>query len=163
EFRGPVTIAAVCTPPVGGPITASQTYPIRAPLSPPLVIGGLPAGTTCQVTEPDNGATPAVSVTTTPDLPLTVTIGPGEKQTVTNPCTPTSGSLIVSKVIAGSLAGQQGPVQIVATCNGTPTTFTIAAGATTPAPFAISGLPPGTTCVITEPVDGSTPTIDVTT
>jgi hypothetical protein len=165
EFRGPVTISAVCTPVAGAPVTASRTYPVRSPLSPPLVLGGLPAGTTCQVTEPDTGASSALAVTTTPTLPVTVTIGPAEKQvvTITNTYTAAAGSVIVSKAITGSMAGHQGAVAITATCGGTPTTFDVPAGATSPAPFSITGLTAGTTCVITEPVDGSSPAIDVTT
>ncbi len=154
EFRGSITITASCTTPAGVPVAASQTYPPRAPL-PPLVVGGLPVGTVCIVDEPANGSTPALSVTTMPPLPTTVTIGTRESVTITNTYTPAAGSLIVVKEITGSAAGQHGPIQIVATCAETPTTFSIPAGATTIQPFTVTGLPAGTTCVITEPVGGS--------
>ena len=164
EFRGQVTIEAVCTPPTGDPVTAIESYPPRSPL-PPLVVGGLPSGTQCVVTEPENGSTPALAVTTTPTLPQTVTIEAEERETVTitNTYTPIDGSLTVIKQITGTVAGQQGPIAITATCGGTPTTFPIPASALTAPPFTITGLPAGTTCVIAEPVDGSSAAVDVTT
>ena len=115
EFRGSITVTATCTPPGGGPVTASQTYPPRAPF-PPLVIGGLAAGTVCTITEPVDGSTPALDVTTTPSLPLVVTIDAGEHETatITNTYTPVNGTLIVAKDIDGPAAGQQGPIEITA-------------------------------------------------
>ncbi len=164
EFRGTVVVTAECTPPVGPPVTVTQTYPPRSPL-PPLVVGGLPAGTICVVSEPANGATPALNVTTTPALPLTVTIGPSERQsnTIVNTYIPVAGSLSIVKDIAGSAAGQQGPIEITATCGGSTTTFSISAGATSAGPFTVTGLSPGTTCVVDEPVNGATSTVQVTT
>jgi hypothetical protein len=163
ELRGTITITAVCTPPTGPPVTASRSYPPRSPLE-PLVVGGLPAGTTCEVTEPENGATPALTVTTTPTPPVLATIDAGERETVTitNTYTPAAGSLIVVKEITGTSAGQQGAIRIVATCGGVPSTLDIPAGATTAEPLTVTGLDAGTVCSITEPIDGSTPSVDVT-
>ena len=146
EFRGAITVTAVCTPPGGTPITATQTYPPRAPL-PPLAVGGLPAGTSCVIDEPATGATEALDVTTTPTLPATVTIGADDHQTVTitNTYTPVVGSLSIVKQITGSAAGQQGPIQLTATCGTSSTTFSIPAGATSSPPFTIVGLASGTT------------------
>jgi Domain of unknown function (DUF5979) len=151
-------------PPVGTPVTASRTYPRGGPL-PPLAIGGLAAGTTCTITEPQDGSSPALAVTTTPALPLTVTIGAGARETVTITDTyaTAEGALIVVKEITGSAGGQQGAVDITATCGGTTNTFSVPAGATNPEPFTVTGLPAGISCTIAEPNDGSTPTIDVTT
>ncbi len=162
EFRGSITIAAECTTPADDVITESRTYPPRAPL-PPLVVGGLPLGTVCVVTEPENGSTPALTVTTTPTLPHTVTIGARETVTITNTYAPTPGALVVDKQITGSMAGQQDPIQVTATCAGTTTTLDIPAGATTTPPLIITGLPAGTSCVIAEPLNGDTPTLVVTT
>jgi hypothetical protein len=75
------------------------------------------------------------------------------------------GSLLIDKTIAGPLAGRQGPVTIHAACNGGALSqdFGIAAGS--PAGTlsqSFDGIPAGSTCTVTETVDGGTATIAAT-
>ena len=86
--------------------------------------------------------------------------------TITNTYDYLPGTLTVNKVIAGPAAGSQGPVTIHVACDGTALTpdFDIAAGK--PAGTysqTWTGIPAGSTCTVTEPVNGSTSTVSVTT
>jgi len=69
------------------------------------------------------------------------------------------GSLVVTKAIAGAAAGQQGPIVITVTCNGTvlQPLFVIPAG--TPASsqsHTYTDIPAGSTCRVVETLDGHT-------
>ena len=85
--------------------------------------------------------------------------GPGPLTSLT-PTAPAPGSLLVTKTIAGPLAGHQGPVTIHVVCNGTALSpdFVIAAG--TPAgnvSHSFDGIPAGSACTVTETADGPPP------
>jgi hypothetical protein len=70
---------------------------------------------------------------------------------------PGPSSLLVTKTIAGPLAGRQGAVTIQAVCNGTAMSpdFTIAAGTSAGSYSRSFGpVPPGSLCTVTETADG---------
>ena len=74
------------------------------------------------------------------------------------------GNLTVTKTIAGPAAGQQGPIAILIDCGVLPNVyaFLIAPGEPgRPVPHAVNGIPAGSTCVVTEVVDGGTSTVSV--
>jgi hypothetical protein len=74
------------------------------------------------------------------------------------------GSLTVTKTIGGSAGGQQGEIRIDVTCNGVGLDpFIIPAGTTGSPSKTYDNLLAGSTCTITETVDGSTATIGVVT
>ena len=125
----------------------------------------IPAGTSCTVTETDNGGSAAVDVTVD-GSPQTVDISAAGSSTVniTDTYEVADGSLTVTKTIAGGSAGTQGRVEIEVLCGGTLLEpFVIPAG--TPAgdeSFTYSGIPGGTRCIVAETVDGRTETVSVT-
>ena len=76
------------------------------------------------------------------------------------PTTPVSGqvagtaSFVIDKVLEGD-AALRGPVTIAVSCsNGREETISFARGVS-PTEQVVGGLAPGTTCTVTEPVDGS--------
>ena len=75
-----------------------------------------------------------------------------------------AGSLLITKTIAGPLAGHQGPVTIHVTCNGTATAdFVI--DSRTPAgsvSHSVDGIPAGSVCTVTETADGATDAVAAT-
>ena len=81
---------------------------------------GIPANSSCVVTETANGSNSTVKVATV-GSGQTVTVGPGQnaQATITDTYTFLTGSLTVTKTIAGPAAGQQGPVTIKVSCDGT--------------------------------------------
>ncbi|MCQ1987893.1 thioester domain-containing protein [Arthrobacter sp. zg-Y844] len=127
----------------------------------------IPAGSTCTVTEPTNGENDSVQVSTI--LPGAVTIVSGTTVTaaVTDTYTFTPGTLVVTKTNTGEAAGAQGEVTIsvVCTLDGTTvvdTTVTIPAGTITPEAAEFPDLEAGTSCTVTETVDGSSEAVAVT-
>src|SRR4029079_1143029 len=93
------------------------------PANPPAgdtatTIGDLPVGTECTVTEPTDGSTAGASVTNTnTGSPATITAGETADVTVTNTYQTAVSSLRVTKTIAGSAAGNQGPVRLHVACD----------------------------------------------
>ncbi|WP_157005288.1 DUF5979 domain-containing protein [Microbacterium trichothecenolyticum] len=129
-------------------------------------IDDLPVGTVCTVTEPQDGSSASVSVTTTvAGSPATITADQITDVTVTNTYETVLSSLQVTKTISGSAAGDQGAVMLHVSCdNGLEQDITIAAN--TPAgdtTTTIDDLPVGTVCTVTEPQDGSSASVSVTT
>ncbi len=125
------------------------------------------AGTRCTVIETSNGGVVGTDVVVTGDG-QEVTIPAGGHKTVhitdtyTAVPSPSPSSLLVTKTIAGPLAGQQGPVAIHVVCNGTAQVpdFIIAAG--TPAGSysqSFGPVPAGSVCTVTETADGATATV----
>ena len=150
-----------------------------APLTPDFVI---PAGTsagdrshiysgiqtpaTCTVTETADGHTSAVSVDVT-GSPHTTTIPAGGAGAahLTDTYGAIPGSLLVTKTIAGPVAGRQGPVTINVVCNGIAQSPDFVIPAKTPAGIvahSFDGLPAGSTCTVTETSNGATATITAT-
>ena len=126
---------------------------------------GILAGTVCTATETANGASATVTVTTS-GSPQSVTIaanGSGSADIVdTYDLVP--GNLTVTKTIAGPAAGQQGRIAILIDCGVLPNVhvFLIAPGEPAgPVPHTVNGIPGGSTCVVTEVVDGGTSTVSV--
>ena len=127
----------------------------------------VPGNVTCTVTEPVTGATGTVTVDTS-GSPQTVTVDAGGtgQANLTDTYDYTSGSLTVTKTIAGSAAGQQGQITIAVVCGNTTLAppFVIPAG--TPGSSVSQtypGIPGNSTCSVQETVDGATTTVDVVT
>ena len=130
---------------------------------------GLPAGTTCTVTETADGATTQVSVETVVDPAggaVTIPAGDGVEVSVTDTYAVNPGALIVDKVILGPAAREQGPITVTVICTldreeVIRQDLTIEAGAGGIVPRTVSGIPEGALCSVTEPVTGETSTVEV--
>ena len=160
--QGEVTITVVCDDDVDRPpfviaagtsgSTESRTYT------------NIPAGTSCTVTETDDGGSDAVDVTID-GSPQTVTISAAGSATanLTDTYQVADGSLIVAKTIAGPSAGDQDEITIRVRCGGTSLDpFVIPAGATGNPSRTYTGIPGGTECIVVETADGRTNTVHVT-
>ena len=122
------------------------------------------AGTTCIVIETSNGAVVGTEVMVTGDgQQVTIPAGGSETVDITDTYSavpsPSPSSLLVTKTIAGPLAGHQGQVIIHVVCNGTAQSpdFIIAGG--TPAGSysqSFGPVPAGSMCTVTETADGAT-------
>ncbi|MCC3297990.1 DUF5979 domain-containing protein [Arthrobacter caoxuetaonis] len=128
----------------------------------------IPVGSTCTITEPTNGETETVAVTTVPPDPVAITAGTTATATVANTYTFLPGTLAVTKTIAGEAAGAQDEVVITVVCTSGETevvndTINIPANATEVTPTEYGDLPAGTSCVVTETSSGETPNIAVET
>ncbi|KAA9135941.1 thioester domain-containing protein [Microbacterium caowuchunii] len=119
--------------------------------------GDLPAGTECEISESSTGATEQVQVT--PSETVTVEIEPGAEVTaaVSNEVTFAPGSLLVTKVLSGAGAGQQGDIVIDIDCGEALTdSFVIPAGTAAGEYTRASGeIPAGTECEISESSTGA--------
>ena len=129
------------------------------------LIQDLPVGISCTVTEPSNGSSAGVSVTTSiVGSPATITAEEVGVD-VTNTYETVLSSLVVTKTIAGGAAGDQGAVTLHVSCdNDLEQDINIPANA--PAgdtATTIENLPVGTVCTVTEPQDGSSAGVSVTT
>lgn len=127
------------------------------------------AGTKCTVIETSNGSVVGTDVVVTGDGQA-VTILAGARKTVdvtdtyTAVSSPGPSSLLVTKTIAGPLAGQQGPVTLHVACDGTGPLpdFVIPAGAPAGSVSQSFGpIPAGSVCTVTETADGATGTAAV--
>ena len=125
------------------------------------------AGTTCTVIETSNGGVVGTNVVVTGDGQQ-VTIPAGGRKTVDITDTysavpsPSPSSLLVTKTIAGPLAGHQGPVTIHVVCNGTAQLPDLVIAAGTPAGSysqSFGPVPAGSVCTVTEAADGATDTV----
>ncbi|MCQ2001862.1 thioester domain-containing protein [Arthrobacter zhaoxinii] len=129
------------------------------------VFSNIPAGASCSITEPVTGATAAVTVTT--ELPGDVEILAGDTvdTMVTNTYSPVPGDLVVTKVITGAAAGEQGEIVLEVRCgtdgSALDETVTIPAGATGELTAEFDGLPAGTECTVTETSTGATSAVRV--
>ena len=161
--QGTIVIHTVCN---GAALTPDLVIPSGAVGDHSIVYSGIPAGTSCVVTETQDGHTSAVSVVVTGSPhKVTIPVGGAAAATITDTYGATPGSLLVTKTIAGPRAGHQGPVTIHVTCNGITLSpdFVIAAG--TPAgsvSHSFDGIPAGSVCTITETEDGATATVTAT-
>ncbi len=97
---------------------------------------------------------------------LTVMGGATATAAITDTYTLTGSSLTVTKTIAGPAAGQQGPVNVEVVCGGTALTPDLvvppgtAAGTTS---HTYDDVPGGSTCQVSEMVNGATNAVSVTT
>jgi hypothetical protein len=160
--QGAVVISVTC----GQTALADFVIPAGTPAgTTSQVYSQIPAGTVCTATETANGGTSALTVTTQ-GSPQSLTIAPNGSGTLnlTNTYEPAPGSLVVSKVMLGSAAGQQSLVGLLVSCDS-PDLFTFLIPAGTAAgefPKSFSGIPAGSTCTVFEARDGSTAGVDVT-
>jgi hypothetical protein len=145
--------------------TGEQTFPVGAPLT-PLVLDALPIGTECTVTEPVDGESSLVDVTTviTPASPVTITAPqPPVVVRIVNTYTPKPGDVTVDKSISGPGAGLHGAVVVVVACeDGQLARIDLAAGAAGPGSANLSAVPAGDDCGVAELADGSNTTVSAT-
>jgi hypothetical protein len=164
--QGQVDISTVCN---GVAETPDLTVPAGSPPGDySQLYQGVPPNASCTVTEDANGSTPAVTASTSPPSPQTVTVPSGEGAAVTYIDTYdfVPGSLRVSKTIAGPSAGQQGEVTVETDCDGVilSPVLTIPAGTgpgTTSQTY--TGIPGNTVCTASETANGNTNAVEVTT
>ncbi len=163
--QGPVVIQTVCN---GTPLVPDFVIPAGAPagVQSSQLYTDIAAPASCVVTETTNGSTSAASVVVT-GSPQTASVSPAGAGAadITDTYGATPGSLLVTKTIAGPLAGHQGPVKIQAACDGTALApdFVIPAG--TPAgsvSHSFDDIPAGSQCTVTETADGATATVTAT-
>ena len=125
------------------------------------------AGTTCIVIETSNGAVVGTEVVVTGDgQQVTIPAGGSETVDITNTYSavpsPGPSSVLVTKTIAGPLAGHQGAVTIDVACNGTAQLPDFIIAARTPAGSysqSFGPVPAGSVCTVTETADGATDTV----
>ena len=148
----------------GTPLTPDLVIPAGTPAGDQSQIySGIPTPASCVVTETVDGHTSTVPVAVT-GSPASTSIPPGGAGAahITDIYGPAPGSLLVTKTIAGPLAGQQGPITIHVVCNGTALSpdFVIGAGsAAGSVSHSFDGIPAGSVCTVTETADGGTTTV----
>ncbi|HUA45198.1 MAG TPA: DUF5979 domain-containing protein [Solirubrobacteraceae bacterium] len=125
------------------------------------------AGTTCTVIETSNGEVVGTNVVVTGDgQEVTIPAGGREHVQITDTYTHVSGpaSLLVTKTIAGPLAGSQGPVTIQVVCDNTSLSpvFAISPGTSAGSVSQSYDVPAGSVCTVTETADGATGTVTAT-
>ena len=118
--QGQITITVSCA---GIPAAETPDFVIAAGApagETSMTYAGIPIDTTCTVTETASGANPpSVTVVTTVAPPDgVVTVDPVAEVDITDDYTYVTGSLLVTKTIAGPAAGQQGAVTIETFCDG---------------------------------------------
>ncbi|MEV8178232.1 DUF5979 domain-containing protein [Cellulosimicrobium funkei] len=167
-LQSDVVLDVVCTAPGGGEtVERTVTVPAGAAAGEHTeVVSGLPAEWTCVVTESDDGDNGRVVVTGTDITPESVIISNGDTTTVTvtNTYGVATGGLLVRKAVDGPAAGSQGLITLALTCDDPDGAFDqeveLPGGLTGADNVALEldGIPAGTTCTVTETVDGSTAT-----
>lgn len=167
-LQSDVVLGVVCTAPGGGEtLERTVTVPAGAAAGEHTeIVSGLPAEWTCVVTETDDGDNGRVVVTGTDIAPESVMISNGSTATVTvtNTYDVATGGLLVRKAVDGPAAGSQGPITLALTCDDPDGAFDqeveLPGGLTGGDNVALEldGIPAGTTCTVTETVDGSTAT-----
>jgi hypothetical protein len=172
--QGPVTIHVVCN----GSALPPLVIPSRSPTgSVSHQLNDIPAASACTVTETADGATGAIAASVA-GSGQSVTIPAGkvvpvnvmnvyyqrpselDPDVITRP----SGTLRVTKTIAGAGAGHQGGIAMDVACGGPLHAFAFLIPAHT-GPGSVSrvfpNLPPGARCTVTETADGRTATVAV--
>jgi hypothetical protein len=162
--QGMVVIHTVCN---GTAVTPDFVIPagVRAG-DQSHIYSGIPTPASCVITETADGHTSAVSVDVT-GSPHTTTMAPGGAGAahITDTYGATPGSVLVTKTIAGPLAGQQGPVTIHVVCDGRALSPDFVIGSRTRAgsvSHSFDGIPAGSVCIVTETADGATATVTAT-
>jgi Domain of unknown function (DUF5979) len=153
--QGAVTISVSC----GATALADFVIPAGTPAgSVSQEYTGIPAGTVCTATETATGGSATVTVTTQ-GSPQSITIAPNGSGTVNMADTYAlvPGSLLVTKTLNGSAAGQQGLIGLLVTCGGGHA-FAYLLPPGTPAgafPRVFTDIPAGSICTVTETLNGS--------
>ena len=148
----------------GAPYVFTVDVPAGQVQDYPTPVDGIPAGSSCTVTEPVTGSNAVVSVVSS--APATVVVPEeGAAVTVTNTVSYNPGALTVTKVLTGAAAGLQGDITVTVSCDaGIEESFTIPAGsAAGEYGGTIADIPAGTSCTVTEPSSGATEQVTVTT
>jgi hypothetical protein len=155
--QGAITIAVKCGS------TSLPTWTIPAGTAAKTLThayDGIPAGSSCTVTETSDGATSAVVATVDGARQITTVPAGGVKvASITDSFTPASGAVKAIKTIAGAGAGQQARIGILVLCGGPTNTFAFvirAHHAGGPVSRVFNGVPGGSKCLVAEAVDGST-------
>jgi hypothetical protein len=158
--QGEITIAVTCAG------TALPDFVIPAGTAAGTVghvYTGIPAGSSCRITETADGATATVVVQVDDDdQTVTVPAGAVIPVSLTDTFSSAPGSLVVTKTLAGAAAGQQGLVAILVHCGGPLHTFGFLIPARTaagPVPRSYDNIPAGSTCTVTEILAGGTATV----
>ena len=127
---------------------------------------GLAAGTSCTVTETANGSTETIEVEVAGDgQSVTIPAGGAAEASLVDRYHQVSGSIEVTKTVTGAAAGRQGQVEILVSCGGPVHEYSYVLPAGTPAgslPRRFDGIPAGSTCRVTETVDGHTSSVTAT-
>jgi hypothetical protein len=153
--QGAVTISVTC----GATALADFVIPAGTPAgSVSQEYTGIPAGTVCTATESGTGGSATITVTTQ-GSPQSITIAPNGSGTVniTDTYDFVPGSLLVTKTLTGSAAGQQGLIGLLITCGGGHV-FAYLLPPGTPGgafPRVFGPIPAGSTCTVTETINGS--------
>ncbi|MBC9225058.1 hypothetical protein GL325_01850 [Aeromicrobium sp. 636] len=171
-LQGPVEILVACTDPEDGS-TIEQAVTIAAGTGAGIettTLTAFPAGSTCTITEPQDGDNGLVSLTASSIDPATVTVveNANEPVAVTNEYARAVGGLQVTKIIGGPAAGEQGEVVLDIDCddadNAFDQQFTIPAGSLAGGYVeTLEGIPAGTNCEVTETATGETDTVVLST
>ena len=144
SFSGSFPVSVDCG--TGTPYTDTIAYPTPGQVT----FTGIPAGSTCTVTEGTLPAAPSGYSWGTPSYTnngATVAAGGSATIGITNSLTANPGSLTVTKTVTGGSFSGSFPVSV--DCGtGTPYTDTIAYP--TPGQVTFTGIPAGSTCTVTE-------------
>jgi Domain of unknown function (DUF5979)/Fibronectin type III domain len=146
SYTGPFTIHYICG-------STSGDAPVYAGAS--TTISGIPANTSCTVSEPTLPTAPTGYAFGTPTFSpsATASVPAGGSVTVTtNNTLNAPGSLVLAKVLTGG--SYTGPFTIHYICGSTSGDAPVYAGAST----TISGIPANTSCTVSEPTLPTAPT-----
>jgi Domain of unknown function (DUF5979)/Thioester domain len=132
--------------------------------------GNIPAGTVCVAIETTNGSAAGADVVVTGDgQVVTIPAGGRDRVQITDtyqhvvitPSLPGFGSLLLTKTIAGPLAGHQGPVTIHVVCDGSalPPFVIPAKSRAGSVSHRLDDIPADSACTIRETADGTTDTV----
>ncbi len=164
--QGQVSIGVSCV--LNGAVTTLDPFVIPAGQSAGIVshtYEAIPAGSTCTVSETEDGSTSAVSVTTVGGN-QTVSV-PARDEVIANITdtyylvAPVPGQLTVTKTITGPAAGQQGAITIAVSCSGTALPdFVIPAGTLAgTVSRSYPDIAAGSTCIVTETGNGASTSV----
>ncbi len=156
--QDPITIQAKCD---GTVLLPTFNIPANTPASTQNdSYSHLPAGSVCTVTETQDGHTSTVAVTISGDgQQVTIPAGGTAAVDLTDTYTFLPGSLVVKKSIEGPAAGEQGPVTITVTCDGTALEPVFSIPTNAPAGIQTKqydDIPAGSVCTLGEPDGGAT-------
>lgn len=160
--QGQIVVVATCvTALVPTPIVATRTVPAGATAGIyTFLLSNIPDDdTTCEVEQISDGSSSTVLVDATIE-PASVVLSSAATQliTVTDLYSVVTSGFAVDVTIAGAAAGSQGAVSVLASCDsGASVPFTLPAGtaAGTHAVGAVTGIPVGATCTVTQTADGA--------
>ena len=161
--QGPITVAATC----GGTALPTFVIPAGAPAGMMThTFDGIAAGSSCTVSETEDGATSSVTATVLQGGAQTVTVPAGTVVPVslTDVFSDSPGTLTVTKDIAGTAAGDQAQIAILVDCGEPSDQYALLIPGGAPAGSisrTFAAVPAGSSCTITETASGATSTVSV--